>query len=641
MSTAPTPEQIAAINRFIRSGLRSLERPEPLRLSEWAAEHFYLSAESSYVEGRWEAYPFQVAIMDVLSNDDIREVVFIKSARVGYTKMILAAMGYYAEHKKRNQSVWQPVDDDADEFVKTELEPMLRDVPAVRAVFPWYKSKSKYNTLKQKVFQGSTLHIRGGKAAKNYRRLSVDVAYLDELDGFDSDIEKEGDPVTLAAKRIEGATFPKLVLGSTPKLRGASLIEYRAEQAGGIYRYHVHCPHCDHSQPLRWGGKDVPHGIKWATGQPETAAYLCESCAALFTQGEYLDVWHLGRWQNDVGEWIDTSGLFRDAKGRMIDAPLRVAFHLWTAYSPMTSWAQIVREFLDACKDRSKLKTFVNTTLGETWEEDESEQADEMQLFSRREPWSADVPEGVAILTAGVDTQDDRFEIQIDGWGAGEERWTLDYVRLYGDPARQEIWAKLADILRRSHHRADGVLLNVRLACMDFGGHYGDEVTALSRKLGTRFMIPVKGSSTYGKPVALFPRKRNHKGVYLTEVGTDTAKDLLFQRLAIFTPGPGYWHWPIRECFDETYFKQLTAEERIKKWVQGQPRYVWDAKGRRQEPWDCSVYSLAAVRILQQHMGVNLELLARPVQTNKPTTEPVEPTRGKFVKRPSNSFFRR
>lgn len=594
------------INLAVARGLKSIERPAPLRLSEWADEHFYLSPESSYTEGRWESMPFQVAIMDCISNDDIREVVFKKSARVGYTKMILAAMGYFAEHKKRNQAVWQPVDDDADEFTKTEIEPMLRDVPALQAIFPSFNKKSKHNTLKQKVFIGSSLFIRGGKAAKNYRRLSVDTVYLDELDGFDHDVEKEGDPVTLAAKRVEGSTFPKIVLGSTPKLRETSLIEFRAEKAEKRFAYHIPCPHCGTSQKLEWGAKDSKTGFKWVNDDPETAGHLCGECGSLFTQAEYLDVWEKGRWQTEAGDYIDRDGFFRNENDEMIPTPLSVAFDIWTAYSPMTSWSQIVREFLAAKADRSKLKTFVNTTLGESWEEDESEKIPGVRLFERREHYKAEVPDDVLVLTAGVDTQDDRFEIQVDGWGVGEERWSISYIRLYGDPSRSEIWDRLEETLRRTFRKADGEVMDLRIACQDHGGHFSDEVNTFSKRMGVRFLIPIKGSSIYGKPVATFPRKKNVKGVYLTEIGTDTAKDIMFQRLMIMTPGVGYWHFPVSDEFDNEYFKQLTAEERVPKWSRGKKIYIWDAKKRRNEPWDASGYSFAGVRILQQHMGLRL-----------------------------------
>jgi phage terminase large subunit GpA-like protein len=297
-----------AIQQAIVKALTAMRQPLPMRLSEWAAEHFYLSAESSYVQGRWEAYPYQIGILDCMGHDDIREITLLKSARVGYTKMILAAIGYYAEHKRRNQAIWQPVDDDADEFVKTELDPMIRDVPAMQRIFPWYNSRSKHNTLRQKTFLSSMLHIRGGRSAKNYRRLSLDVAYLDELDGFEPDVESEGSPDGLASKRLEGATFPKLICGSTPRIADTSLITHRAAHADRVFRYHVACPHCQTLQPLEFGGKHDNFGLKWHQGQPETAAYLCAQCGGLFTQADYLQLWdadHGARWQDDEGVWFD------------------------------------------------------------------------------------------------------------------------------------------------------------------------------------------------------------------------------------------------------------------------------------------------------------------------------------------------
>ena len=301
------------INESLAAALRLLAKPEPLRLSEWARKHFYLSAESSYVEGPMDPYPFQVPIMDAISNDDIREVWLMKSARVGYTKIILAAMLYFAHHKRRNQVIWQPVDDDADEFVKTELDTVLRDVDIMREVFPWLDQRHKNNTLRQKAFLGSTLHVRGGRAAKNYRRLSVDVAYFDELDGFDTDVEGEGDPLTLGNKRIEGATFPKLIGGSTPRLADLSMIDHRHRTAQERFLFHVHCPHCDHAQHLVWGGPSEPRGMKFDRENPESAAYLCESCGSLFTQGDYLRIYHRGFYRNpETGTWIDERGFFRN-----------------------------------------------------------------------------------------------------------------------------------------------------------------------------------------------------------------------------------------------------------------------------------------------------------------------------------------
>ncbi len=597
----------AEIQHAVSQGLKPFNRPPDLRLSEWAEKYFYLSPESSYVEKPWEAYPYQVPIMDCMSNDDIREVDFIKSARIGATKMMVASMGYYAQHKKRNQAFWQPTDDDADEFVKTELEPMIRDCPAVREVFPYHDKKSKFNTLRQKMFRGSTLYIRGGKAAKNYRRISPSVVYGDELNGFGRDIEKEGKPRALISKRVEGATFPKEIYASTPTIKGESNIDDAVAAAGEMYfRFYIPCPKCGEMHYLQFGGKDVAFGFKWEQGKPWTAKYMCGSCLDYYTQADYLNVWHEGRMQTESGIWIDPDGIFRDSKNKVIETPSHVAFHVWTAYSPQTTWTQLVREFLECKQDRSALKSFVNLTLGESWEEDVAEKLEHQYLYLRREHYS--VPKHARAITFGIDTQDDRFEVQFDAWGAGEERWSIGYRRLYGDLDRAEIWQKLAEILLQKFHRADGMQMQALLGCQDYGGHYPDEVAEFSKRMGTRFLIPVRGASMYGKPVLNFPRKPSVKGVYLTEVGTDTAKDVLYHRLKLGEPGPAYWHFPHNEQFDEEYFRQLTNEVRQPKWTTGGiKRYVWDAGGRRQEPWDCSVYSFVAIRIAQQHFGLNLE----------------------------------
>lgn len=619
----------AELASAIRRGLAPLDSPEPLRLSQWAAEHFYLSAESSYVEGVWEARPYQPAIMDCMSNDDVRTVTVRKSARVGYTKMIVAAIGYFAEHRKRNQVVFQPVDGDADDFTKDEIDPMLRDCVAVQRVFPYYETKSKFNTLSKKVFTGSTLDIRGGKSPKNYRRLSKDVVYYDELDGFDIDVggkDGEGDAVTLGDKRLEGATFPKSIRGSTPKEQGASLIEKAEAEADLRFEFHVPCPHCGHEQAIRWGGGDATFGFKWLGEDPSTTQYLCaaKACGALFRFEEYVaphGPLERGRWVAEDGTWIDREGYFRTQGCELIAPPESVAFRLWTGMAGTVPWSQIVKSFLTARKDPSKLKTFVNTTLGESWAEKGGDRTDADVLYRRREYYPAQVPDGVLAIVASVDTQDDRFEIQFDGYGVGEERWSLSYVRLVGDPSRKLIWDKLAEELRRQFTRADGTILQVLLATQDHGGHYSDEVNAFSKRMGVRFLIPVKGSNQTGKPVATMPRKKNAKGVYLTEVGTDTAKSLLHQRYQIDAhdvgvPNPGFVHWPVSDEFDRTYFAQVTAEEQVRTYRSGVAVVTWDAKGRPNEATDCSVYSLAAIRLAQQHYGVRL---AAPADPSAPT----------------------
>lgn len=208
------------------------------------------------------------------------------------------------------------------------------------------------------------------------------------------------------------------------------------------------------------------------------------------------------------------------------DAPFNghAGFHIWAAYSysPNAAWGKLAREWVDAQKNRERLKTFVNTVLGEPWTE-QGETVEAASIHNRRERYKAAVPNG-SVLTAGVDVQDDRLELEIVSWGEGEESWSVDFVRLYGDPSRAELWRKLRELLGRTWLRADGQQLDVRAVAIDSGGHFTDEVYAFSRANGVRWAIPIKGANEPGKPIAAFPRTLNTKRVYLTQVGVDTAK---------------------------------------------------------------------------------------------------------------------
>lgn len=605
---------LSEIRRALAAGLQPLRVEEPLRLSEWADKHFYLSAESSYVEQRWEAYPPQVGIMDVISDDRVREVTVRKSARVGYTKILLAAIGYFAHHKRRNQGLWQPTDDDADEFCKTELEPMLRDVKAMADVFPEFLAKHKHNTLRQKVFLGSTLYLRGGKAAKNYRRLTLDVAYLDELSGFDRNIEKEGAPDALAAKRVEGATFPKLVAGSTPKIKGLCLIDQRAEQADVLLKWMVPCPHCEEYHPLTWGGPKEHHGMKWLDGDPSTVRHVCPHCGGLMTQADYLSVWRRGQWRSVDGHWrLGGDGRWYDAAGVEVYPPERVAMDLWTACLPIASWQQIVTEFLAAVEkskagDKTALQTFVNTTLGEAWEDDEGERADEHELAKRAEAYPLRrVPSGCLVLVAGIDVQDNRFEVVVWGFGRGEEMWVIDYQVLAANPADERDWQKLDAYLMTRFPQERGPGLGIEAAAIDTGGHFTHQVYNYVRMRERRRIAAVKGSNRYGldikgratKQDVNFAGKIIPRGVKVWEVGTDTAKDLFFGRLKVAEPGPGYVHFS-RDLPDE-FYRQLTAEQRLKQKTARGEQYVWVKRRARNEVLDCTVYALFAAQLLDLH----------------------------------------
>ena len=173
------------IKRRILRPLSVLRARPPINGSDWAEKYFYLSEESSAVSGKWESLPYQKPIINIMCNDDIPEVTFMKSVRVGYTKMLMIALFYYIEHKHRGECIWQPTDSDAKKFVKDEIDTAIRDVPVIRKLFKHDPEKrNSGNTLDRKEFVGATLDIKGGTSPGNYRRMTKDVAGYDELDGL-------------------------------------------------------------------------------------------------------------------------------------------------------------------------------------------------------------------------------------------------------------------------------------------------------------------------------------------------------------------------------------------------------------------------------------------------------------------------
>ncbi|EJX3229312.1 phage terminase large subunit family protein [Escherichia coli] len=601
----------------IATGLVSLNIPVPLTTVQWADQHYYLPKESSYTPGQWETLPFQVAIMNSMGNDRIRTVNLIKSARVGYTKMLLGVEAYFIEHKSRNSLLFQPTDSAAEDFMKSHVEPTIRDVPVLLELAPWFGRKHRDNTLTLKRFSsGVGFWCLGGAAAKNYREKSVDVVCYDELSSFEPDVEKEGSPTLLGDKRIEGSVWPKSIRGSTPKIKGFCQIEKAANESAHFMRFYVPCPHCGEAQYLKFGDDATTFGLKWEKGKPETVYYLCEHNGCAIRQSE-LDQTD-GRWICDnTGMWTRDGLTFYSAGDEEIPPPRSISYHIWTAYSPFTTWVQIVYDWLDALKDPNGVKTFINTTLGEPYEEAVAEKLSFELLLEKVCHYDAQVPLRVVYLTAGIDSQKNRYEIYVWGWAPGEEAFLIDKQIIMGRPEDEDTLKRVDAVIRKKYRHADGTEISISRVCWDTGGIDQDIVYQRSRKHGTFFVLPIKGASVYGKPVITMPKKRNQRGVFLCEVGSDTVKEMLYARFALpvvsaSEVAPYTFRFPDNpDIFSDVEAKQLVAEELVEKVVNGRVKLQWNARKRRNEALDCLVYAYAALRISVQRWQLDLDALAR------------------------------
>ena len=587
MSTT-LPPTLPTLNRLERSALLAFKPPRRLTLSEWADAYAYLSAESSAEGGRWRTLPYQKGIMDAISDPKLEQITLMKSARVGYSKILNHVIAYHIHQDPCPLMLVQPTIEDAQGYSKEEIAPMLRDTPCLAGLVSEAKAKDGANTILQKQFPGGTLSMVGANSPRGFRRVSRRVVLFDETDGYPQSAGAEGDQIKLGIRRTEYYWNRKIVAGSTPTVKDFSRIE-RMFLQGDQRRYFVPCPHCNHMQYLRWAQ------MHWTDGDPSTAAYKCESCAELIPHAKK-------RWMVERGEWRSTA----PGNGK------HASFHIWAAYSysPNATWSNLVEEFLDSKNDAEQLKTFVNTVLGEVWEDEYASKVGATSLLERAAKETYDpliAPASVLALTIGCDVQDDRLSLSVWGWGREEEAWLIDRSKLYGDPSRPDVWNQLDEILSRPFLTEDGLDLHVSLCAIDSGGHHTSDVYAYARDRSAKGVIAIKGMSTKGKPPLGKASKvdLNHKGQTLRKgaqvfpVGSDAIKSLLFGRLKHNDPGPGYLHFHAKTDLD--YFEELTAEKQILRYKNGYPQRVWVKKNTaRNEALDELVYAYAALHRLYQ-----------------------------------------
>lgn len=605
-----------------------MRRNPPVSGTDWANEHYRLASGSSQEEGAWVTLPFQVAILNMICNRSIRRLAFQKSARIGWTKMLVAAVCCLLHQYKTNTVIYQPTDDDAKNFTIDEIDGAWEDMPIMRKIFNYLFARDQNNTTKKKVGIGWVLDILGAGTPKNMRRITKAALFGDEVDGWDWELGKEGDPISLARTRLQGAAFPMERWGTTPTNAGESHIEKLMAEMDLTFRFYLPCPHCNHEQVLEWGSPDVDYGFKWDDSQPsielkaKSAYYCCIGCKKPIYYRSLLSMERKGRWIAEDFTWTKDGLRFYDIDNNPVLTPVSVGIHCWAAYNPkMTDgWVGLVREFLQKKNDPSKLKTFINLILGELWEGEHRDKLDWEVLHGRREIWwkgnrkDNPVPDRAVVLTGGIDTQDDRVEMYVWAWGAQEECWLVDHIILLGDLSSEVLKDAAGQQLYNQYLKQSGESMDVRLWCWDAMGHKTDDVYEMSRRHGVMWVIPIQGENQYGKPIQNFPRKKNSKKVYLTRLGTDGLKARLYGRLGITPkngePTPGCIHFPVDDQIaGDEFFKQLCSATK-KQEIQKSGRRVWRWI-KQYHPFDEALdgwnYAHAALNILVQKFGLKLD----------------------------------
>ena len=523
-------------------------------------------------------------------------------SQVGKTEILLNAIGYYISYAPSPILMVQPTLEMARAWSQDRLAPMIRDSSILQDRVAEVKSKDSGNTVLHKLFDGGHITACGANSPASLASRPIKIVLCDEIDRYPPTAGTEGNPVMLAKRR--SATFwdSKLIMTSTPTVKGASAIEEAYEQSDQR-KFYVPCHKCKKKQVLKWAN------VKWKKNEPDTARYICENCNTAWTDHQRILNISKGKWK--------ASEKFNG----------RAGFFLNGLYSVWVSMEEAVREFLMAKKMPETLRVFVNTYLGESWE-DEGERIDELGLYERREDYQ--IHNDIILLTAGVDIQDDRIEVEVVGWGLEEETWSIDYHVIFGDPSANNIWQELDMILTKTYELPNKTKLKIVSVCID-SGHHTNMVYKFCKPRYARRVFAIKGIGGEGKSIASRPNRNNIAKVPLFSIGVDTAKELIYSRLRIKDYGAGYCHFPVR--YNEEYFRQLTAEKVISKYRRGFRKREWVLMRPRNEALDCRVYAVSAFILLNADLNT-IAQRQKKFQTDNPNK--VNPNRLKHYKKHSN-----
>lgn len=646
MDTSPFggPDFTAArdeLVRLIQLEIGSIMRPPPrMTVPDWADEYRRLSTSVGAVGGKWQTHRVEIARgpMMAVTEPGVETITVMSCTQLMKTELMLNTLGYFAHLDPAPILLLEPKDEMATAFSKERITPMISSSPVLRDLMGGKKTRDSEDTIGFKKFPGGFVVMSGAGSPTNMAMRAIRVTLLDEVDKYET--TKEGDPIELAEERTSTFVHSALhIRACSPTWEETSRI-YASYKESDQRRPYVECPHCGHEQDL-----DFFRHVHWhKEGDehfPETAAIYCESCGtawseaqrakimgtkgairykqtrAFFCCGERQEPWNEKRWDWDEEHQVGYAVCKHCGERALPNT--HAGFTASKLFSPFASVVALVKKWLDSRHDPEKKQTFYNTQLGQPFKADVQKEVSHHWLASRRENYPAEVPNGVLVLTAGVDVQAGgsanigRLECEVVGWGLGEESWSIAAEVFTGDPAKPEVWAELDKFLLKRFKHERGFEMGILGACIDSGGHNANEVYAFCKaRMGRNIWAIKGGSDRSGQWSPIWPplekeRKKKWRAGYRAVIlGVNSGKESIRQKLLVEEPGPSYCHFPTERT--ESWFEQLTSEELSVEKKAGVSIRKWTLKhGRKNEALDARVYSYAALKGLEHTRKFRLE----------------------------------
>lgn len=622
----------AKLNKLLAKVMAGMLPPEDMTVTEWAEKNRRLSTESAAEPGPWrtERTPYLRGPMDAFTDPKVRHLVMVSASQVGKSEFINNCIGYIIDQDPGSILFVHPTTIDAKEYSKLRIAPMIRDCPTLKKKVVQPKSRDSGNTILQKTYPGGILTMSGSTEAHALASKPIRYVFGDERDRWAVSAGKEGDPWDLAMARQTTFYNAKAVEVSTPTIKGYSAIE-AAYSTGTMERWKSRCPHCGEYHEIRWENIRFEHEEKEIahkrTYKVKSVYYICPGCGVV--SDEHTMKAAPARWE------AENPAAYEQGTR---------SFWLNAFVSQWASWESIILKFLAATGSSQKLQVVYNTCFGELWE-DRGDLETEDSLLARREDYGktengepVELPDGVLVLTAGLDTQDDRMEYEVVGHGHFGETWGIEKGIVMGRPDDLEVWKALDEaVFDRMFHFADGVGLRVSMSFVDEGGHFAQEVRQQCWSRIAKKVFCIKGRGGEDIPYTSPPKQMKIVLNKVTigycwqyQLGVDSGKQIIMDNLKVQTPGSRFCHFPKRDDYGPAYFAGLLSEHKVYKEGRKNP-WVWEKipGHERNEALDCRNYALAAFKVLPANLdAIDRQLKAvrgKPVATQQAAPHPARP----------------
>lgn len=557
--------------------------PEPL--SDWADKHRVIGDGAGPEPGPWrtDRVPYMRAIMDAVTDPNIRQVVMCTGIQLGKTELLLNTVCYYALADPSPIMLVEPSEDLARDVGRERIDTMIMASPELRRLFGYSdEGKIKTGIISQDIkrFKGGYVKLASAASPSDLRSRPIRIVLCDEVDAYPS--FSDGSPVDKAIGRSTNFLDHKILIVSSPGTLKDSEVWRRLSECAQ-HEYQIPCPFCGDRRAWSW------KMVKWdkdefGEGDPRTARMECPSCGGIIRDSSSAPFSLLS-----AGSWVLTSG---DPESH------KVGYHLSSLYSPWMTLREMVSEWIMATRSRDvdRLRTFIQERLAEPWDErppawHERSDAAGPGRFEETPDHSP-----IRYITAGVDVQRDRVEISLWGFGANMESWAISHTTIVGDPLSDSLWAQVKDFLAAPVEIRDGRTGVIFSACIDSGDGYSTQaVYRFCAGLEKRRIVAIKGVGGDRVPLIAPPTRTPAYKSPLFKLGVDRFKQVIYDRLNVPRVGPGYVHIP-KELNGE-FWEQLTAESPEARIEKGKQVTRWIKRRARNEALDCAVYALAAFEI--------------------------------------------